>query len=269
MKLLFSESEPDYGRYLYPYVVWAVREAAESPADLFERGFLPAAPGLDRFYLGRSLRVDLTNYRPSSENRRILRKGKGCTAELVPRSEFDYHEERRRSWKQFADQRFGEDIMSFDRLDRLMHAPVIDHLLVYREASGGDEVGAALLYLEVPRMAYYYYAFYRLDRLPRNLGMFMMTTAVGLFAERGVRHLYLGTCYSERALYKAQFAGLEFFNGNRWSKDVEELKYLVRRQPAPGAAHLLQDQAYLDRFWGGGWADLANSSSVALGQSPD
>jgi len=248
MKLLFSEAAPDYSRYLYPYVIWGIPEPDESPADCFAQGFLFSSPDLDRFVMGRSLRVDLSRYAASSENRRILRKGEGLEAELVERRAFDYSAERRAAWHRFAEARFGEGIMSLERLDRLMHAPVITHLLVYRNAAGQAELGTVLLHLEEPRAAYYYYAFYRLDSPLPSLGMFMMTRAVGLFARRGVRHLYLGSCYSETALYKTQFAGIEFFNGHAWSDQMAELKYLVSRSDAAGANHLLQDPQYLDRF---------------------
>jgi hypothetical protein len=49
VKLLFSEAKSDYGHYLYPYVIWAVPEAGEVPADLFNAGFLPSSNRLDRF----------------------------------------------------------------------------------------------------------------------------------------------------------------------------------------------------------------------------
>jgi len=83
MILLFSEFSADYSRYIYPYVIWAVPEPGERPADLFRRGFLPSSPKLDRFYLCRNIRVDLRRFNPSSENRRILRKGAGIEAELI------------------------------------------------------------------------------------------------------------------------------------------------------------------------------------------
>ena len=251
MRLLFSEAAPDYSRYLYPYVIWGIPEPGESPADCFARGFLLSSPDLDRFVLGRSVRVDLQRYVASSENRRILRKGEGIAVELVERRAFDYSAERRTAWIRFADLRFGEGVMSFDRLDRLMQAPAVTHLLVFRQTTDGTELGAVLLYLEEPRAACYYYAFYNLDARPLNLGMFMMTRAVGLFAACGVRHLYLGSCYSEQALYKTQFAGIEFFNGHAWSSRLDELKYLLNRSNAGGAAHLLQDHQYLERFHGG------------------
>jgi len=248
MKFLFSEASPDYSRYLYPYVVWVIPEPPESPADCFHRGCVIASPQLDRFVLARSVRVDLAHYQPSSENRRILRKGDGITAELIERNAFAYTPERRQAWKHYADHRFGDQIMSFERLDRLMNAPVISHLLLFRETATGAELGTALLFLQPPRAAYYYYAFYELDRLPQNLGIFMMTWAVRHFAAERYQHLYLGTCYSDRALYKTQFPGVEFFNGNTWSTNLKELKYLLHRPTQPPATHLLQDVAYLHQF---------------------
>jgi hypothetical protein len=47
---------------------------AQTPADLFAAGFLPSAPDLSRFYLGRQLRIPLSEWRATSENRRVLRK---------------------------------------------------------------------------------------------------------------------------------------------------------------------------------------------------
>lgn len=264
MKLVFSETRSDYGQYLYPYVIWASPEAGERPTDFFRLGFLPASPQMDRYYLCRNLRLPLTGWRPSAENRRILRKGDGIVAELVPRAAFDYSPARRESWKAFADQRFGDNVMSFARLDALMAAPVISHLLHFRERDTGAELGTALLFLAEPDLAYYYYAFYDLDRLNRNLGMFMMTEAVRLFAERGVAHLHLGTCYSTRALYKTQFAGIEFFNGVRWSGDLEELKFLIHRDTTGLGKHLLDVPGYLDQFWGGTFEAVGAASQFRL-----
>ncbi len=268
MKLVFSEAFPDYSRYLYPYVIWALPEAGERPADFFRRGFLPASPRMDRYYLCRNLRVKLAHFRASSENRRILRKGERLVAQLIPRAAFDYTAARRQAWKHYADQRFGEEVMAFARLDTLMSSPVISHLLHFTDTATGQEVGTALLFLEEPAIAYYYYAFYDLAYLNRNLGMFMMTHAVQCFAERGVEHLHLGTCYSERALYKTQFAGLEFCNGFRWSNDLAELKFLVRRDAQRASQHLLESPEYRDSFFADSMAKLATASEFCLTPPP-
>jgi len=59
---------------------------------------------------------------------------------------------------------------------------------------------------------------------------------------------YLGTCYSHTALYKTQFAGAEFFNGFRWSDDLDELKFIIQRDKKELTQHLLETGEYRDEF---------------------
>jgi hypothetical protein len=264
MKLLFSEHKSDYDHYVFPYAVWAVPEPGETAADLFDAGFLPSSRNLDRFYLCRHVRVQLGRFKPSSENRRILRKGAGLDVKLVPRDKFDYTPERRQFYKTYADIKFGKDVMSYERLDLLFHSPLITHLLLFTDAQTGAEVGAATLYLEGRELAYYYYAFYDLNYYARNLGMYMMTSAAALFAGRGLRQLYLGTCYSQNALYKTQFNGAEFFNGFRWSDDLKELKFLLRRDKQETGQHLLESEEYRQLFYEDNLAEIASASEFRV-----
>ncbi len=251
MKLVFSEHVSDYGNYIFPYAVWAFPEPGEKPRQLFDAGFLPSSRQLDRFYLCRQVRVDLSRFTPSSENRRILRKGEGIRVELVPRARFDYTAQRRAFCKGYADIKFGKDTMGFERLDNLFASPLITHLLVYTDTATGGEVGLAMVYCEARALAFYYYAYYDLNYFQRNLGMFMMTSAVNLFAERGIRHLYLGSCYSKNALYKTQFAGAEFFNGFRWGSDLKELKHLLERDSPGARQHALESEEFQRLFCDG------------------
>jgi len=268
VKLLFSEQNSDYENYQFPYAVWALPEPDETPADIFNAGFLPSSRQLDRFYLCRQVRVNLPRFKPSSENRRILRKGADLRVELVPREKFDYTPQRRAFFKTYADHRFGQDVMTFERLDGLFDAPIISHLLVFTDGADGREVGVATLYLEGKALAFYYYAFYDLAYYARNLGMFMMTSTVAQFAGQGVQHLYLGTCYSQAALYKTQFAGAEFFNGFRWSSDLKELKYILHRDHQDLRQHLLETAEYRKEFYGGELEKITSASlfSVKLGR---
>jgi arginyl-tRNA--protein-N-Asp/Glu arginylyltransferase len=261
MKLLFSEAKPDYGNYIFPYAIWAFPEPGETPADLFSAGFLPSSRQLDRFYLCRHIRVQLEKFEPSSENRRILRKGEGSLVKLIPRGEFAYTPARREFCKRYTDAKFGASGMSYERLDSLFNSPVTTHVLLFTEARTGAEVGLATLYVEGDRMAFYYYAFYDLAHANRSLGMFMMTAAVELFAARGSKQLYLGSCYADNALYKTQFTGMEFFTGHRWSDNLEELKSLLCRQQQPELRqHLLEDEEYRTSFAPGSLQQLAGSS---------
>ena len=260
MKLLFSEAAVDYPHYIFPYAIWAFPEPHETPANLFDQGFLPSSRHLDRFYLCRQVRVDLHKFSPSSEKRRILRKGAGLAARLFPRAEFDYTPARREAYKTYADIKFGKDVMSYARLDALFDARITSHLLLFTDTVSGADVGTVTLYLEPATMAFYYYAFYDLNYFHRNLGMFMMTSAVMLFAERGFRFLYLGSCYRPNALYKTQFAGAAFFNGVRWSPNLDELKYLIRRGEQQQPQHLLEVEDYRGSFLGGDLPQLAAAS---------
>src|SRR5579863_8834059 len=250
MKLLFSEHKADYGHYIFPYAIWGVPEDGETPGDFFQEGFLPSSRDMDRFYLCRHVRVNLAQYRASSENRRILRKGEGIVAALQTRAEFEYTEERREFYKTYADIKFGKDTMSYERLDSLFSGKITSHLLVFTDAKTQTEIGTATLYLEGDRLAYYYYAFYDLKYYSRNLGMFMMTSAVEFFSGKKIGHLYLGSCYNPNALYKTQFIGAEFFNGVKWSHDLDELKYLIKREQSEVKHHLLELEEYRERFAG-------------------
>lgn len=249
MKLLFSEYKSDYGNYIFPYAIWAIPEADETPGQMLAKGFLPASRHLDRFYMCRHIRIDLHAFKPSSENRRILRKGEGIACELVPRAAFDYTRARRRFYKHYADIKFGKDVMTYPRLDSLFGAKITSHLLHFADTERNKEVGTATLYLEAKRIAYYYYAFYDLNYYERNLGMYMMTRAVAWFADAGFEYLYLGSCYSKNALYKTQFAGAEFFNGFRWSGNLKELKYLISRDSHAVTRHLLETEEFMARFY--------------------
>jgi arginyl-tRNA--protein-N-Asp/Glu arginylyltransferase len=251
MKLLFSEHVSDYGNYIFPYAIWAFPENGEQPCQLFDAGFLPSSRNLDRFYLCRQVRVDLQQFAPSSENRRILRKGEGIQVELVPRRQFKYTAQRREFCKGYADIKFGKDTMGFERLDNLFDSPLITHLLVYTDTATSREIGLSMVYCDANALAFYYYAFYDLNYFQRNLGMFMMTSAVSLFANRGTRHLYLGTCYSRNALYKTQFAGAEFFNGFRWSSEMKELKHLLERDSPGAKQHALENEEFQRLFYEG------------------
>ena len=264
MKLLFSEQNSDYENYQFPYAIWALPEDGESPADIFDAGFLPSSRQLDRFYLCRQVRVNLAKFKPSSENRRILRKGTGIEVKLVPREKFEYTPEQREFFKTYADIKFGKDVMSYERLDGLFSSPIISHLLVFTDTETGKEIGVATLYLEGKALAFYYYAFYDLNYYSRNLGMFMMTSAVTQFAERGMKHLYLGTCYSDSALYKTQFAGAEFFNGFRWSDNLKELKFLLHRDLKELPMHLLETEEYREIFYQGKIEKLAEAGGFRV-----
>ncbi len=249
MKLLYSEYKSDYSHYIFPYVIWAFPEEGEHPSEIFAKGFLPSNRELNRFYMCRHTRVDLKRYEPSSENRRIMRKGEGISWRLYSRHEFDYTDQWRRFCKSYADAKFGQDVMTFERLDSLFHSPVCSHILVFKDDASGKDIGLVVFYVEESRAAFYYYSFYDLDYPNKSLGMFMMTCSVALLKEHGFDFIYLGSCYSRNALYKSQFAGFQFWNGFKWSENIKELKYLIERDGGEVDQHLLETAFFVDEFY--------------------
>jgi hypothetical protein len=231
---------------------------------LFHQGFLPSSRSLDRFYLCRQVRVDLARFRPSSENRRILRKGVGIDTKVIPRAEFEYTPQRRDFCQAYADTKFGQGVMSQERLDSLFAGAITSHVILFTEAESGREIGTVTCYLEPKRLAFYYYAFYDLAYRERSLGMFMMTSTVSRFAEEGFRYLYLGSCYSHNALYKLQFDGAEFFNGVRWSANLQELKYLIGRDQESQTGHLLETDEYRLGYYGCESSQLAPFGTLSV-----
>jgi hypothetical protein len=85
-----------------------------------------------------------------------------------------------------------------------------------------------------------------------------------LSAEREFKHLYLGTCYSADALYKTQFAGAEFFNGFRWSTDMDELKFVIKRDKGELHEHLLETEDFRDRFYRGDLKRIVDESEFRV-----
>jgi hypothetical protein len=260
MRILLSEARPDYAGYVFPYAVWGFPEEGDSPARALELGFLPSSRDLSRWYLCRQVRVPLDGFRPNSENRRILRKGEGIRSEIVPLADFQPTPERIELCFQAASARWSSP-PTRDRIESIFRAPYTTHVALFREPDG-SECGIVPLLLD-GSAAFYSNAFPRVGHPFGSLGMFLMTETVRLLAEAGLRHAHLGTCYSNSALYKTAFDGVEFFDGLRWSSDLASLKHLLGRQES-GVGHLLEDADWIAAFLPGGLAEAARDSRLRL-----
>ena len=89
-------------------------------------------------------------------------------------------------------------------------------------------------------------------------------SAAEFFSGRGTKYLYLGTCYSERALYKTQFNSGEFFTGFRWSDNWEELKFLLRRDQETNPKHLVTTEEYREQFYTGDLGKITAASGFGV-----
>ena len=241
MRLLFSESNPDYKNYTFPYVVWAIPDSTEDILDLYNRGFLPSkAP---YYYLTRSTRLSLDHFKTTYRLRRTLKTGRHIKMRLMNSTQFILSAAIKAMCLECATRRFGEGIVSEERLSQLLSPANTTHMMQFTL----DEkiIGLATINI-INTIAHYNFAFYDITLIKMSPGIFMLTTAAEHFKKNNYTHLYMGTCYSQHFLYKARLEGFEFFNGACWSKNTLELDFLIRRTAKPG--HLFECPEYMKKF---------------------
>lgn len=228
MRIFHSEFAHDYTTYAFGYQVHGELEPGEDARTAYERGFLPRSndPAVsNRFYMARSVRVDLARHEPSSENRRVLKRFDGALEESVmTREELAADGHFKALFLSYFDARHGVGVMSPERLAGILATPLPLRGIRYTE--GGAPIGYAL---EVAGDGYlhYWYPIYEAERARTSLGMWMMLDAVRRAKAEGRGYAYLGTAYGEKGRYKMNVGPLSFWDGETWQEDSRALKALI------------------------------------------
>lgn len=228
MKIFRSESFVDYKTYTFNYATYCIKESTEELPQIYDQGFLPYSNNTDLkeevYYLARSLRVELANFKESSENRRVERKISELSPsfDVVPIEDFNINAPEFRSYCiEFANKRFSEPI-SEERMSYILNSQSISHVFHFR--TGDKTVGYVISIIEGGSL-HYWFAFFNLDLQTYALGKWMMFSVIKWAFDQNLKHVYLGTCYGEKSLYKVRdFKGLSYFDGNGWSSDMKALK---------------------------------------------
>ena len=259
MKLFFSEFKADYDKYHFPYQVWLLKEEGEEESKIYENGFLPIRSLPNVYYLCRGLRVDLSQFGLSSENRRILKKTENFSAQLIPLSQFNYDVQVQKLCRDYAEQRLGKDSFPVPAIRSVFIGQVYNQVFIFKDQDQ-KPVGYAVCFTN-EKFLQYAHAFYDLNFLKESLGARMILEAVNWAKENNRQYAYLGTCYDEGALYKTEFSGVEFFNGFAWSRNLEELKALIKRE---SSEYLLKDKDYLENFHEGDLHRLLSNYGIRV-----
>ena len=228
MKIFLSESLVDYSTYTFNYATYCLKESDSEIPVIYDKGFLPYSNNVsiqqEVYYLARSLRVDLERFEDTSENRRVLKKidDNDPSFELIPIDDFDVEAPEFENFcMDFARARFSEEI-SPERMRYILHNKNISH--VFRFYLRGETVGYVIAIVQGGCL-HYWFAFFTLEFKELSLGKWMMHAVIRWAADQKLDHVYLGTCYGTKSLYKVRdFKGLEYFDGNRWSPDMKKLK---------------------------------------------
>ena len=205
----------------------------ENINNLYNQGYIFGRPEKGYIYQTRSLRIDLDKFELSSENKRILRKTEDLklTKHDIPYSEYNW--EIGKLAKDFYETKFGKGTFSANKIKELLTS---DHnfnkLFKYALSSPyeGEVIGYCIA-LETDNIIHYSYPFYELNNSKlkiQNCGMSMMLQAIIYAKEQNKKYIYLGSAKDEKAKYKLQFKGLEWFDGEKWSEDLGKLKNVLK-----------------------------------------
>ncbi|MBT3419214.1 MAG: GNAT family N-acetyltransferase [Candidatus Magasanikbacteria bacterium] len=176
----------------------------------------------------RSVRIDLSVFEPSSENRRIIRKmtEQHITLQEIPLPYVAYHWEIGKMGKTFYDEKFGPKTFSANKIKEVLTNKAKSNfttLFVYKQHD--IPVGYCIVY-QNEDMIHYSYPFYNEEI--QNLGIGMMGLAIAKAKEEQKKHIYLGSAQRPKDIYKLQFKGLEWFDEKKWDNDLETLKHTLQ-----------------------------------------
>lgn len=177
----------------------------------------------------RSLRIDLSKFKLSSENRRILKKNEPLLlkSEVIPY--INYNWTIGKMGKDFYTTKFGDGTFSANKIKDLLtdsHKSNFNRLLVYSVEN--NFVGYTIC-LETNELIHYCYPFYSLQTSSPNAGLGMMLKAIVYAEGQGKKYVYIGSAQRPSDTYKLQFEGLEWFDGKEWTSDLEELKSILKK----------------------------------------
>lgn len=200
----------------------------------YDEGFVFTRLGKGIMHQVRSVRVRGNAFKLSSENRRILRKFARLNIAGAPLEATTYDWRMGKMAKDFYRKKFGADIMSANKIRELCTDPAksnMNFLFAFQIQPFNLPSGYCIAF-QSKRIIHYHYPFYdcSLIAYQPSMGMAMMTKAVAWAQQEGSEYIYLGSIQSEKSLYKFQFEGVEWFNGQTWCNAkpmLQELNHIT------------------------------------------
>lgn len=195
----------------------------------YAEGFVFTRKGKGEMDQTRSVRIDLSEFTLSSENRRVLKKTEGLELQVVSLPYSDYDWTLGKLAKDFYTSKFGEGTFSANKIKELLtdsDKSNFNKLLRYTVQS--QPVGYCIGF-ENADLLHYSYPFYDRATEIANLGLGMMLRAIMYAQESGKKYVYLGSAQRPTDSYKLQFAGLEWFDGEKWQTDEDALEEILKK----------------------------------------
>lgn len=201
-------------------------ESFETISRMYDNGFVFTRIDKGVMHQTRSVRIDLSKFELSSENRRILRKGEEIILESKEIPYGKYSWEIGKMAKDFYDKKAG-GAFSANKIKELITSPHNFNFL-FSFSKDKKDLGYAICYKN-PQILHYSYPFYDLEKSPKDMGLIMMTKVLAEAQTLGLKYVYLGSLQRPNDVYKLQFSGIEWFDGKEWKVDTEEVKEILSK----------------------------------------
>jgi arginyl-tRNA--protein-N-Asp/Glu arginylyltransferase len=222
-------------------------------ANLYDNGFVFTRENKGSMDQTRSLRINLDTFELTSENKRILRKTEHIFMKTYALPYEEYHWSIGKLAKNFYDTKFKKGTFSAQKIKELLtnkNKSNFNTLFIFSTTEKGIEneynnckiattpetisknstllpIGYAICH-ENKYIFHYSYPFYHLEFPNKNIGMGMMIRAIEYAKKTSKQYVYLGSAQRPTDTYKLQFKGLEWFDGNNWRDNMEELKEILK-----------------------------------------
>jgi arginyl-tRNA--protein-N-Asp/Glu arginylyltransferase len=206
------------------YLNWKEEKITDTTPEfiskMYDSGFLFTRIEKGIMHQTRSVRVDLDKFELSSENRRIIKKGDDISFEIceIPYQKYDW--KIGKIAKDFYDKKAPGDF-SVNKIKEIITTNHNFNTLI-----NFSNKGYVICYIN-NNMIHYSYPFYDLENSSKDMGMIMMTKMISEMKTRGLKYFYLGSLQRSTDVYKLQFSNMEWFDGTKWSEDLEEVKKIL------------------------------------------
>ena len=223
---------------------------------MYSRGYVFTRLGRGMMQQTRSVRIDLSKFSLTSENRRIFKKTTEMsepTLNQLPLKDYDF--KLGKLAKDFYDTKFGPGIMSAQKVKEMLTdasksnfntllrysintgsidtetaGNLVDSQMIQQNhttmTTGQNCLGYAIC-MKNSSILHYSYPFYDLTVTSKDTGLGMMIRAIEYAKAANLKFVYLGSLQRPTDTYKLQFDGLEWFDGKEWQTDLQEVKRLL------------------------------------------
>lgn len=177
--------------------------------QIYQNGYLPQRNSPDFFYQDSSCRSNLTNFKLSSENRRILRKTDSYTFNKLSLVDFNYTFEIQKQIKQWLSG------LGWDFPISSVKTVFKNHLFNYVYVWKHDQqiIAYSICYFS-PLISHIAYVFYNPELSHSNLPIRLVLQTIIDSQQSGLQYCYLGRFSN----YKRNMPGFENFQNNNWQK---------------------------------------------------